>query len=118
MDRTGLYEAMVEAVDEKGRPFLGICVGMQLMARRGLEFGETPGLGWFAGDVAAIETDDAALKVPHMGWNSVDQRIDHRHELPARPGTQHGAVIANTRNHTFAFVRADEVAPDQLEARV
>ena len=57
---------------EKGRPFLGICVGAQLMAERGLEFGITPGLGWIKGDVTAIEPNDPALKIPHMGWNTLD----------------------------------------------
>ncbi len=69
--RTGLYEAMVEAVVEKGRPFLGICVGMQLMARTGHEYEETPGLGWIDGAVRRIAPSDAALKVPHMGWNDL-----------------------------------------------
>lgn len=68
----GMREALEHAVRKRGRPFLGICVGMQLMATRGLEFGETPGLGWIAGDVRAIKPGDPALKVPHMGWNTID----------------------------------------------
>ncbi len=79
VDRTGLYEAMVEAVEEKGRPFLGICVGMQLMATTGHEYVDTPGLGWIAGDVVKIEPDDPSLKVPHMGWN--DLVIDQPHPV-------------------------------------
>ena len=79
VDRTGLYEAMVEAVERKGRPFLGICVGMQLMARTGHEYEETPGLGWIEGDVERIAPSDPALKVPHMGWN--DLVIDHPHPV-------------------------------------
>ena len=79
VDRTGLYEAMVEAVERKGRPFLGICVGMQLMATRGHEYEEVPGLGWIAGDVVRIEPADPALKVPHMGWN--DLVVDHPHPV-------------------------------------
>lgn len=67
----GLYDAMVEAVEQKGRPFLGICVGMQLMATTGHEYEETPGLGWVAGDVVRITPADVALKVPHMGWNDL-----------------------------------------------
>ncbi|WP_372885622.1 imidazole glycerol phosphate synthase subunit HisH [Shimia sp.] len=67
----GIYEAMVEAVEQKGRPFLGICVGMQLMATTGHEYEETPGLGWVAGDVRRITPSDRALKVPHMGWNDL-----------------------------------------------
>src|SRR3990167_11456494 len=60
--RTGVIEAMNEAVLQRGAPFLGICVGMQLMASRGLEFGETPGLGWIDGDVRKIAPADPALK--------------------------------------------------------
>jgi len=67
----GLYDAMVESVEQKGRPFLGICVGMQLMATTGHEYEETPGLGWVAGDVVRITPENAALKVPHMGWNDL-----------------------------------------------
>jgi glutamine amidotransferase len=68
----GMIEALEAAVVGGGRPFLGICVGMQLMARRGLEHGEHRGLGWIEGDVAALEPTDAALKIPHMGWNELD----------------------------------------------
>ncbi|TCL10014.1 imidazole glycerol phosphate synthase subunit HisH [Shimia isoporae] len=75
----GIYDAMVEAVEQKGRPFLGICVGMQLMATTGHEYEETPGLGWVAGDVRKIEPSDEDLKVPHMGWNNLV--IDHPHAL-------------------------------------
>lgn len=73
----GLYAALQEAVIARGRPFLGICVGMQLMAARGLEHGETPGLGWIAGDVAAIEPADPSLKIPHMGWNTLTLAREH-----------------------------------------
>jgi glutamine amidotransferase len=73
----GMIEALEGAVLRQGRPFLGICVGMQLMATRGLEFGETPGLGWIAGDVAPIAPCDPTLKIPHMGWNTLDQRRPH-----------------------------------------
>ncbi len=67
----GLVEAMTERVHVGAAPFLGICVGMQLLATRGLEHGETPGLGWIAGEVRAIERTDSSIKVPHMGWNDV-----------------------------------------------
>lgn len=73
----GIYDAMVEAVEQKGRPFLGICVGMQLMAAKGHEYSETDGLGWVTGDVVRIEPSDAALKVPHMGWNDLVLESDH-----------------------------------------
>ncbi|EGD57940.1 imidazole glycerol phosphate synthase subunit HisH [Novosphingobium nitrogenifigens DSM 19370] len=70
----GLVEAMTERVEVGGAPFLGICVGMQLLADRGIEFGVTPGLGWIAGEVRRIESTDPAIKVPHMGWNDVAPR--------------------------------------------
>ncbi|WP_171096811.1 MULTISPECIES: imidazole glycerol phosphate synthase subunit HisH [unclassified Ruegeria] len=73
----GIYQAMVEAVEQKGRPFLGICVGMQLMATTGHEYTDTEGLGWVAGDVVKIEPSDGALKVPHMGWNDLVLESDH-----------------------------------------
>src|SRR5690349_10636765 len=69
-ERDGLVEAMTEAVRTRGAPFLGVCVGMQLLATRGLEFGETAGLGWIAGDVVRMQPSNPALKVPHMGWNA------------------------------------------------
>lgn len=67
----GLFEAIEEAVIQKARPFLGICVGMQMLASRGHEYRETPGFGWIPGDVVKIEPTDRALKVPHMGWNDL-----------------------------------------------
>ena len=67
----GLIEAMTERVEVGAAPFLGICVGMQLLATRGLEHGVTPGLGWMPGEVREIEITDPAIKVPHMGWNDV-----------------------------------------------
>ena len=73
----GLHEAIEEAVIKRGRPFLGVCVGMQLMADRGLEFGETKGFGWIKGDVRRIEPGDERLKVPHMGWNALENVTDH-----------------------------------------
>ena len=74
---SGLRDAIEEAVVRRGRPFLGICVGMQLMAARGLEFGETPGFGWIGGEVRRITPGDARLKVPHMGWNALENVTDH-----------------------------------------
>ena len=67
----GLIDAMAERVRGGGVPFLGICVGMQLLATRGLEYGVTEGLGWVPGEVRLIERTDPAIKVPHMGWNDV-----------------------------------------------
>jgi glutamine amidotransferase len=73
----GLEAAMYEAVIVRARPFLGICVGMQLMAERGREFETTEGLGWIGGEVVAIEPPDPALKIPHMGWNEVEPEAAH-----------------------------------------
>jgi len=73
----GMVEAMTEAVREKGRPFFGICVGMQLMATRGLEYETTAGLDWISGDVKPIQPEDAGLKIPHMGWNTLHAQRDH-----------------------------------------
>lgn len=77
--KSGIYAAMVEAVETKGRPFLGICVGMQLMASHGREYEDTQGLDWISGEVTKITPADPALKVPHMGWN--DLIIDHPHPV-------------------------------------
>ena len=73
----GMIEVLDEFAHQRSRPFLGICVGMQLMASRGLEFGVTEGLDWIKGDVALIEPDDPSLKVPHMGWNTLTVRRPH-----------------------------------------
>ena len=72
----GLVDALNTAVRERGRPFFGICVGMQLMAERGREYQVTEGLGWIAGEVDRIAPSDPSLKIPHMGWNTLQ---------PARP---------------------------------
>ncbi|HXZ14774.1 MAG TPA: imidazole glycerol phosphate synthase subunit HisH [Roseiarcus sp.] len=73
----GMVEALTEAVRKEGKPFLGICVGAQLFATRGLEHVVTEGFGWIPGDVAAIRPADPALKVPHMGWNTLDVMRAH-----------------------------------------
>jgi glutamine amidotransferase len=70
--REGVAEALEAAVRGRGVPFLGICVGMQLLAARGLEFGVTPGLGWIAGDIARLTPEGTRNKVPHVGWNNVE----------------------------------------------
>ncbi|QTL02843.1 imidazole glycerol phosphate synthase subunit HisH [Aquabacter sp. L1I39] len=75
----GMVEALEEAVHQRGRPFLGICVGLQLLAERGLEHGETAGLGWIKGEVVRIEPTDPTLKIPHMGWNTLT--LDRVHPL-------------------------------------
>jgi imidazole glycerol-phosphate synthase subunit HisH len=73
----GLEAALHEAVMIRARPFLGICVGMQLLADAGREFETVEGLGWIGGDVAAIEPADSGLKIPHMGWNEIEPRSAH-----------------------------------------
>ncbi|MGE0716004.1 MAG: imidazole glycerol phosphate synthase subunit HisH [Alphaproteobacteria bacterium] len=73
----GMVEALEEAVRRRGRPFLGICVGMQLMAERGIEHGVHPGLGWLPGEVGALTPDDPGLKIPHMGWNELARPRAH-----------------------------------------
>ncbi|WP_306115735.1 MULTISPECIES: imidazole glycerol phosphate synthase subunit HisH [unclassified Roseovarius] len=78
-DHRGLFEATAEAVRDGGKPFLGICIGMQMLATRGMEYTETPGFDWIAGTVEAITPDDPTLKVPHMGWN--DLVIDNPHPI-------------------------------------
>jgi imidazole glycerol-phosphate synthase subunit HisH len=99
----GMVEAMTAAVHDHGRPFLGICVGMQLMGERGLEYGETPGLGWIAGDVRAIQPTDPALKVPHMGWNTIQPVRPHPllHGLETGPDGLHAYFV-----HSFHLATA------------
>jgi imidazole glycerol-phosphate synthase subunit HisH len=74
---SGMIAALEQRVRKDGRPFFGICVGMQLMADVGREHGVTPGLGWIPGEVIRIAPSDAALKIPHMGWNTLDMRNAH-----------------------------------------
>ncbi|MBU3748804.1 MAG: imidazole glycerol phosphate synthase subunit HisH, partial [Burkholderiaceae bacterium] len=73
----GLWDCLQEQVIRKGKPFLGICVGMQLMASRGLEHDVTEGFGWIAGDVKRIVPRDLSFKIPHMGWNTLLLRKPH-----------------------------------------
>jgi glutamine amidotransferase len=73
----GMETALDECVIQRGRPFLGICVGMQLMASWGREFEDVAGLGWIPGEVVAIKPADPALKIPHMGWNELEPRRGH-----------------------------------------
>jgi glutamine amidotransferase len=99
----GLHEALEEQVRSKSKPFIGICVGMQLMATKGLEFGETEGLDWIEGVVRRIDPEPP-LKVPHMGWNSIE---------PVRPhsllaGMSYGETSAHAYFvHSFEFVASE-----------
>jgi glutamine amidotransferase len=101
MGRAGLVEAITAAVQGRGVPFLGVCVGMQLLASRGLEFGETPGLDWIPGEVRRLTPAGPTCKVPHMGWNSLDDI--------SPSGTALGLVpdAAMYFTHSFAFHPAD-----------
>ena len=91
---------MRERVFVGGAPFLGICVGMQLLATRGLEHGETPGLGWIDGAVRLIEPTDTSVKVPHMGWNDVVP-------APPHPLIEPGEAYFL---HSYAFEGDDVIA--------
>jgi imidazole glycerol-phosphate synthase subunit HisH len=101
----GMVEALTEAVQGNGKPFLGICVGLQLMATRGLEHGVTTGLDWIGGEVRAIEPDDPDLKIPHMGWNTL--RVAHDHALldgiPTGETGMHAYFV-----HSYHFVPLEE----------
>ncbi|MFL5053785.1 MAG: imidazole glycerol phosphate synthase subunit HisH [Microvirga sp.] len=96
----GMVDAMTEAVRRNGRPFFGICVGMQLMASRGLEYETTLGLDWIGGDVKAIEPDDAGLKIPHMGWNTLHPQREHPllDDIETGPNGLHAYFV-----HSFAL---------------
>ena len=100
----GMREALEDTVRIKGRPFLGICVGMQLMASRGLEFATTDGLDWIAGEVRAIAPADPTLKIPHMGWNTL--KVDTPHallqDIPTGPDGLHAYFV-----HSYHFVPED-----------
>jgi glutamine amidotransferase len=107
----GMIEALQDAVIARGRPFLGICVGMQLMASRGLEHEITEGLGWIEGDVVALEPADPALKIPHMGWNTLDVQRNHPllHNLPTGENGLHAYFV-----HSYHLVPRNT---DSLVAR-
>jgi glutamine amidotransferase len=106
----GLWEAVEEAAIAKGRPFLGICVGMQLMSERGLEKAVTKGFGWIAGDVKEIKPSDAGLKIPQIGWNTID--LQQKHPLfagiPTGPGGLHAYFV-----HSYHL---DAQKPDEVLA--
>lgn len=92
-----LYEALIEAVRVRARPFLGICVGMQMLADTGYEYEKTAGLGWLSGDIIKIEHSTGGLKVPHMGWN--DLIIDHPH--PVLEGVETGDHVYFVHSYHF-----------------
>jgi len=99
----GMVEALTEAVMVRAVPFMGICVGMQMLARMGREYRDAPGLDWIGGEVVRITPDDSALKVPHMGWN--DLVIDRAHPVLAGLVTGDHAYFV----HSYHFRVADPV---------
>ena len=106
----GMVEALDEAVHQKARPFFGICVGMQLLAERGREYEVTEGLGWIAGEVDRITPADPNLKIPHMGWNTLNVTRPHKlvEGLALGPDGRHAYFV-----HSYEFKvaqRADLVA--------
>jgi glutamine amidotransferase len=100
----GMREALETAVRNKGRPFLGICVGQQLLATRGLEHEVTEGLGWIDGEVRTIEPSDKSLKIPHMGWNTLNVHRPHPllAGLPTGPDGLHAYFV-----HSYHLVAGD-----------
>jgi imidazole glycerol-phosphate synthase subunit HisH len=100
----GMVEALQRRVHGDKRPFFGICVGMQLMATRGLEHTTSYGLDWIKGDVKAIEPSDPSLKVPHMGWNTLEQAKPHPllDAIPTGPDGLHAYFV-----HSYALTPAD-----------
>ena len=107
---TGMIDALELSVRGRGRPFFGICVGMQLMAERGREYQVTPGLGWIAGEVDRIAPNDPQLKIPHMGWNTLNMLKPHPllEDIPLGPDGLHAYFV-----HSYelkAAQRSDLVA--------
>jgi glutamine amidotransferase len=100
----GLREALEEVAIDKARPFFGICVGMQLMATRGVEHGSHQGFGWIPGEVVALKPADATLKVPHMGWN--DLKLD-RPDHPVMRGVATGDHAYFVHSYRFACADRD-----------
>jgi glutamine amidotransferase len=106
----GMIDALAESVKDAGKPFLGICVGMQLLSERGHEHKVTEGFGWVRGEVRMIEPAEAGLKIPHMGWNTLDARSDHPllQGIPAGPDGWHAYFV-----HSYALTGA---APEEVVA--
>jgi glutamine amidotransferase len=102
---SGMLEAMREAVLVRGRPFLGICVGMQLLARIGHEHGDHAGLGWIDGEVGLLPAASQGLKIPHMGWNELAIRTPPHPVLSGMPAGAHAYFV-----HSYGFMPADPAA--------
>jgi glutamine amidotransferase len=102
----GMVDALEENVRKKGKPFFGICVGMQLMAERGREYQVTPGLGWISGEVDRIAPKDTNLKIPHMGWNTINVTKPH--------ALLDGIPTGNDGLHAY-FVHSFELRPERRD---
>jgi glutamine amidotransferase len=115
--RQGVTEALNEVVFRSRRPFLGVCVGMQLMATQGKEHVTTPGLNWIAGDVEKIAPRDKTLKIPHMGWNTLDMLHEHPvlERLPLGDKGRHAYFVhsyhLNATSESDVIARADYGGP-------
>ncbi|MQB45620.1 imidazole glycerol phosphate synthase subunit HisH [Rhizobium sp. ICMP 5592] len=105
---SGMAEAVIDVVEHKGRPFLGICVGMQLMSSRGLEKTITQGFGWIKGDVKEMTPSDPTLKIPQIGWNTLDLRHPHAlfDGIPTGPNGLHAYFV---HSYHLAADHADDV---------
>ena len=101
----GMVEALEEAVLKRGKPFLGICVGMQLMASVGVEFGEHKGLDWIKGKVVVLDPADRSLRIPQMGWNNLDLKRVH----PALADTRSGDHAYFVHSYHFVAERPQDV---------
>ena len=106
LDASGLLPALEDWAIQAGRPTLGICVGMQLMARSGLEHGQTAGLGWFDGTIAPLIADPPAIRVPHVGWNEITIG-------GGLPGLTDGATMDVYFDHAYGLLDPD---PDDVAA--
>ena len=129
---SGMAEAVIDVVEHKARPFLGICVGMQLMSSRGLEKTVTQGFGWIKGDVKEMTPSDPSLKIPQIGWNTLDLRHPHAlfDGIPTGPeglhayfvhsyhlAADHGDDVIATTSYggaMTAFVGRDNMAGSQF----
>lgn len=100
---SGMVDALNESVHGRGAPFFGICVGMQLLADYGHEFGRHEGLGWIPGDVKKMTPDDPSLKIPHMGWNALNIRGDAHPVLRGITKKDDGALPDFYFVHSFMF---------------
>ncbi|MEM7471488.1 MAG: imidazole glycerol phosphate synthase subunit HisH [Pseudomonadota bacterium] len=103
-DRAALYEAIIEGATTRARPFMGICVGMQMMATVGREYTDTPGFDWIRGEITKIKPSDTSLKVPHMGWNDLVLNAAH----PVLKGLETGHHAYFVHSYQFEVANRSE----------